>query len=146
MDVPAIRRIAFSEEVIRQKVCELGRQITEDYRDRDLVLLSVLKGTLYFFADLTRQIALSPMLDFISVGIYPGNQTGVVRIAKDLDVDIGGRACADGGRHHPHRPDHRLPGLQHGVQKAGKHPHLHPAGIAPRKGWCLSLSRTADLR
>lgn len=91
MDIPAIKRIVFSEEAISQKVCELGRQITEDYRGLDLVLLSVLKGTIYFFADLTRQITLSPVLDFISLGVYPGNQAGVVRIAKDLDVDIAGR-------------------------------------------------------
>ena len=91
--IPAIKRIVFSKEAIQNKAAELGRQITLDYADRELVLVCVLKGTSYFFADLTRNITLPAALDFISVGVYPGttNQTGVVRITKDLDLDITGK-------------------------------------------------------
>ena len=91
--IPAIKRIVFSEEAIQNKAAELGRQITLDYADRELVLVCVLKGTSYFFADLTRNITLPAALDFISVGVYPGttNQTGIVRITKDLDLDITGK-------------------------------------------------------
>jgi len=92
-DAPAIKKIAFSEQDIQSRVAELGREITRDYAGRDLVMVCVLKGTLYFFADLTRCIGLPAALDFMAVGMYPGttNQTGVVRITKDLDVDITGR-------------------------------------------------------
>lgn len=92
-DAPSIKKIAFSEQDIQKKVAALGETITRDYTGRELVLVCVLKGTLYFFADLTRHIGLPAELDFMSVGVYPGttNQTGVVRITKDLDIDITGK-------------------------------------------------------
>ena len=93
MYAPKIKRIVFSEADITSKVAELGRKISEDYKDKEPLLISVLKGTLYFFADLTRRITIPVDIDFMSIGVYPGttNQTGIVRITKDLDLDITGR-------------------------------------------------------
>lgn len=90
---PKIKKTVFSAKAIQNRVAELGRQISLDYAQHDLVLVSVLRGSLYFFADLTRNIDLPMALDFISVGVYPGttNQTGIVRITKDLDLDITGK-------------------------------------------------------
>lgn len=90
---PVVKKIVFSEQDIQKRVAGLGEEITRDYAGRDLVMVCVLKGTHYFFADLTRHVALPAELDFISVGVYPGTtrHTGVVRITKDLDVDIAGK-------------------------------------------------------
>ncbi|MDD5016700.1 MAG: hypoxanthine phosphoribosyltransferase [Eubacteriales bacterium] len=87
------KRVAFTEEILKNRISELGAEISRDYAGKDLVLVSVLKGTLYFFADLTRAIDLPIRLDFISIGVYPNatNRTGAVRITKDLDIDISGK-------------------------------------------------------
>ncbi|MDD2579095.1 MAG: hypoxanthine phosphoribosyltransferase [Clostridia bacterium] len=86
-------RILFSSEQIHHRVCELGRQISTDYQGQPLVLIGVLKGSLYFLADLSRQINLPLQLDFIGIGTYAQSthQKGIVRITKDLDLDITGR-------------------------------------------------------
>jgi hypoxanthine phosphoribosyltransferase len=93
MYIPRIKRVVFTESDIAQKVAEMGKRISEDYKDKEPLLISVLKGTFYFFADLTRRIDIPADIDFMSIGVYPGttNQTGVVRIVKDLDLDITGR-------------------------------------------------------
>ena len=93
MQLPKYKRIAYDEETLEKRIRELGQQISADYQGKELILVSVLKGTLYFFADLTRAIDLPIMLDFMSIGVYPHatDQTGAVRITKDLDIDISGR-------------------------------------------------------
>jgi hypoxanthine phosphoribosyltransferase len=93
MNLTGVKRILFSEEMIRNRVKELGRQISEDYRDKHPILISVLKGTMYFIADLTREMDIPVNIDFMSIGVYPGitKNTGVVRINKDLDLNITGR-------------------------------------------------------
>ncbi|MDD4095001.1 MAG: hypoxanthine phosphoribosyltransferase [Oscillospiraceae bacterium] len=93
MDDPDIRKVLFSEETLKQKVTELGRRISEDYRDKELVLIAVLKGSMYFFADLTRAIDIPIGVDMISIGNIPDttSQTGIVRITKDLDLSITGK-------------------------------------------------------
>ena len=85
--------VEYTTEQILERVKELGREISRDYEGKDLILVGVLKGSLYFFADLTREIDIPIQLDFISIGVYPHttNETGVVRIVKDLDVDITGK-------------------------------------------------------
>ncbi len=72
---------------------ELGKKISDDYRDKHPILISVLKGTMYFVADLTRALDIPVNIDFMSIGVYPGitKNTGVVRINKDLDLNITGR-------------------------------------------------------
>ncbi|MGI6123463.1 MAG: hypoxanthine phosphoribosyltransferase [Acetivibrionales bacterium] len=93
MNLTKIKKIIFSEKQIRDRVKELGQQISADYKDKHPILISVLKGTLYFMADLTRAIDIQVNIDFMSIGVYPGvsRNTGIVKINKDLDLNITGR-------------------------------------------------------
>ena len=93
MQMPKYKRVAYDEQTLEKRIRELGQQISADYAGKELVLVSVLKGTLYFFADLTRAIDLPIILDFMAIGVYPHatDQTGAVRITKDLDIDISDR-------------------------------------------------------
>ncbi|MGI6064919.1 MAG: hypoxanthine phosphoribosyltransferase [Bacillota bacterium] len=88
-----LKRILVTEEEIRQKVGELGRAISEDYRGKQLLVVGILKGSIVFMSDLIRAIDLPLEIDFMEVSSY-GHSTessGAVRILKDLDVDIEGR-------------------------------------------------------
>ncbi len=93
IEYPAIRKILFSEETLKQRVTEIGRAISDDYRGKELVLIAVLKGSMYFFSDLTRAIDIPIGVDMISIGNIPDttSQTGIVRITKDLDLSITGK-------------------------------------------------------
>jgi len=88
-----ICRILVSKEEIDNMVKRLGKQITEDYKDKELVIVGVLKGGFIFMADLIRNIDLPLQLDFISVSSYGATtqSTGVVRIIKDVEIDITGK-------------------------------------------------------
>ena len=88
-----IKKVLIDEEKLNKKVKELARKISKDYQNKDLVIISVLKGALYFVADLTRQISIPLNIDFLAIGRYPGQKdnTGVVRITKDLDISINNR-------------------------------------------------------
>jgi hypoxanthine phosphoribosyltransferase len=89
-----VAEILLSEEQIAAKVGELGRAISAEYRDRDLVLVSVLKGSLPFMADLMRAITVPLRIDLMEVSSYGGLTTessGLVRILKDLSASIDGR-------------------------------------------------------
>ncbi len=88
-----IKEILISEEEIKQKIRELGKQIEKDYKDKDLLVVCVLKGAVLFLSDLIREINLPLSIDFMAVSSY-GNSTkssGVVRIIKDLEKDIQGK-------------------------------------------------------
>ncbi|MDQ2754436.1 MAG: hypoxanthine phosphoribosyltransferase [Actinomycetota bacterium] len=90
---PALGRVVVSAEDLQRRVAELGAHITADYQDRPPLLVGVLKGACLFLADLARQIALPVEFDFMAVSSY-GSATrtsGVVRIVKDLDLDLTGR-------------------------------------------------------
>jgi len=90
---PEVGEILLTEEMLQDKIAELAKRITEDYRDRDLLLVGVLKGAFILMSDLARQIALPLEFDFMAVSSY-GSATrtsGVVRILKDLDFEISGR-------------------------------------------------------
>ena len=91
MEQPNILRTAFSEEQLKSRVAELGAAITADYAGKELVLIAVLRGSLYFFADLTRAISIPIQTDCIAFGMYAHSHTGVVRITKDLDLNIAGK-------------------------------------------------------
>ena len=85
-----ITEILITETEIRNKVVELGQQITHDYRDKYLLLLGTLKGAVPFIADLARAIKLPLEIDYMAISSY-GNSTqssGVVRILKDLEGPI----------------------------------------------------------
>ncbi len=85
-----IEKVLLSEEDLKNIVERLGAKITEDYKDKNLVLVSVLKGSVVFMADLMRAIKLPCQIDFMSVSSYgSGTKTsGVVKIIKDLDNEI----------------------------------------------------------
>jgi hypoxanthine phosphoribosyltransferase len=91
--VPDIARVLFTEAEIRSRVGDLGAQIARDYAGRDLVMVTVLKGGLYFLADLTRAINLPLTIDVMAITSYRGakDPTGAVRLIKDLDESITGR-------------------------------------------------------
>ncbi len=85
-------KILISEEQIRQRVKELGAQITKDYEDKKLLLVGILNGCVYFMTDLSREIDKLLQIDFMVVSSY-GNSTstsGVVKIIKDLNRSIEG--------------------------------------------------------
>lgn len=89
----SVGRTLVTEEEIRQRVRELGEQITRDYAGERPLLVAVLRGAYMFLADLSREIDLMVEIDFMAVSSY-GNATassGVVRILKDLDEDLEGR-------------------------------------------------------
>lgn len=82
-----------TEAELRTRIAELGAQITTDYAGREVLLIAVLKGAVMFMADLARAIDLSVEMDFMAVASY-GSATktsGVVRIVKDLDIDLADR-------------------------------------------------------
>lgn len=83
-------RIVYSEETIQARVKELGRQITEDFKGKELIVIGVIKGSLYFLSDLTRAIDLPIKIDMVGFSNIPDttSKTGIVRIIKDIDIDI----------------------------------------------------------
>jgi len=85
-----IKRVVYDEETIASRVKELGDRITEDFKGEELIVVGVIKGSLYFFTDLTRAIDLPIKIDTIGFGNIPDttSKTGVVRITKDIDIDI----------------------------------------------------------
>lgn len=89
-----IDHILVTEEQLKAKVHELGAQITRDYAGRDLLLVSILKGSVVFMADLMRAIQMPCGIDFMVVSSYGGantTSTGLVKIVKDLDQDLSGK-------------------------------------------------------
>ncbi len=92
--VSDVAEVLLTEEQIAAKVAELGQRISADYAGRELTLVSVLKGSLPFMADLMRRITLPLRIDLMEVSSYGGTSTessGLVRILKDLSAPIDGR-------------------------------------------------------
>ena len=89
----AVGEILVQPDELARRVRELGRQITVDYEGRDLLLVGVLKGAVFFLSDLMRHIDVPCEVDFMAVASYGSatDSSGVVRILKDLDVSIEGR-------------------------------------------------------
>ncbi|MBU5425509.1 hypoxanthine phosphoribosyltransferase [Tissierella pigra] len=85
-----IKTVLVSEEDIEKRVKELGKQITEDYKDKDLILVGILKGAVIFMSDLARNVNMQIGLDFMAVSSYgrSSTSTGEVRIIKDLDFSV----------------------------------------------------------
>jgi len=88
-----IQEIVLSQDRIRERIAELGAQISEDYGDERVLMIAVLRGAAIFIADLSRQVTSPIELDFMAVSSYGSStkSSGVVRIIKDLDEDIEGR-------------------------------------------------------
>ena len=90
---PAIGTILVQPDELQRRVRELGEQITRDYEGRDLVLVGVLKGAVFFLSDLMRNLEIPCEVDFMAVASYGSatDSSGVVRILKDLDAAIEDR-------------------------------------------------------
>ena len=88
-----LEKVLVSEEQIRARLAEMAADIDRDYEGKDLLLVGVLKGAVFFMADLMRHLRVPCEVDFMAISSY-GAQTdssGVVRILKDLDINIEGR-------------------------------------------------------
>jgi hypoxanthine phosphoribosyltransferase len=90
---PDIEEVLITADEIQDKIRELAKHVSEDYRDKDVLLVGVLKGAFVFMADLAREIKLPIEFDFMAVSSYGSStkSSGVVRILKDLDYEITGR-------------------------------------------------------
>lgn len=91
-----IKEILINEQELREKIKEMGKKISEDYKNQEgeLLVVGILKGASVFMSDLIRQISLPITIDFMAVSSYGKDRaesTGVVRILKDLDYDIEGK-------------------------------------------------------
>jgi hypoxanthine phosphoribosyltransferase len=92
-DDPNVGSVVVTAEQLEERIAALGKEITEDYQGRAPLLVGVLKGAFMFMSDLARAVALPVEFDFMAVSSY-GSATktsGVVRIVKDLDLDLSGR-------------------------------------------------------
>ena len=89
----AVTEVLIDRDVLQRRIHELGEEISSDYAGRDLLLIGVLKGAVFFMADLMRNLTIPCEIDFMAISSY-GDSTdssGVVRILKDLDINIEGR-------------------------------------------------------
>jgi len=89
----AIGEILIDEETLAARVAELGAEVSADYEGRDLLLIGVLKGAVFFMADLMRHLTVACEVDFMAISSYGDatDSSGIVRILKDLDISIEGR-------------------------------------------------------
>ncbi len=85
-----IERVLISKEILQSRIKELGWQITNDYKDKDLVLICILRGSILFYGELAQEINLPLVMDFMAVSSYEGgtHSSGVVRIQHDLVENI----------------------------------------------------------
>lgn len=88
-----IGEVLLDAQRIQARVKEMGEEISRDYAGKDLMMICILKGAVMFLADLARQISVQCEMDFMSISSYGGGTktSGIVRIAKDVDVSITGR-------------------------------------------------------
>ena len=89
----AVEQILIEEDALHTRIAELGEEISADYAGRDLLLIGVLKGAVFFMADLMRRLVVPCEIDFMAISSYGAStdSSGVVRILKDLDINIEGR-------------------------------------------------------
>lgn len=93
MNMSNIGKTIYSQEQIQQRIEEIAQEINRDYQDQDLLVISVLKGSIYFVADLTRHLTVPLSIDFLAIGVSPDiiKKTGLLQFTKDLDIDLNGR-------------------------------------------------------
>ena len=89
----AVGEILIEQEPLQARIAELGIEISQEYEGRDLLLVGVLKGAVFFMADLMRELTIPCEIDFMAISSYGAatDSSGVVRILKDLDANIAGR-------------------------------------------------------
>jgi hypoxanthine phosphoribosyltransferase len=90
VQLPRIKQILYTEEQLKERIITIAKQIERDYEGQDLVMIGVMTSSIYFFTDLTRAIEMPVLIDFIDLGYISqsASQKGIVRITKDLDLDI----------------------------------------------------------
>ncbi len=90
---PGVTEVLIDETTLRERVAQLGAEISGDYAGRDVLLVGVLKGAVFFMADLMRHLTVDCEVDFMAISSYGAatDSSGVVRILKDLDINIEGR-------------------------------------------------------
>ncbi len=89
--MPGVERILFTEEQVQQRVNEVAAEISRKYHGRDLKLIGLLKGSVFFLTQLARAITIPVKIDFLAISSFSQkNSAGLVRIAKDLDEPIEG--------------------------------------------------------
>jgi hypoxanthine phosphoribosyltransferase len=88
-----VSKVLIEEDAVAARVAELGTDVSADYAGKDLLLVGVLKGAVFFMADLMRQLTIPCEVDFMAISSYGAStdSSGVVRILKDLDINIEGR-------------------------------------------------------
>ena len=87
-----IQEVLLTEEQIQNRIRELGEVLTEDYREKNPVIIGVLKGVVIFYADIIRQIKIPCQMDFMCISSYEGtDSTGRIAVKMDLSADIEGR-------------------------------------------------------
>jgi hypoxanthine phosphoribosyltransferase len=88
-----VGEVLIDEDRLQERIRELGRELSEDYEGRELLLVGVLKGAVFFMADLMRSLSVPCEIDFMAISSYGAStdSSGIVRILKDLDINIEGR-------------------------------------------------------
>ena len=116
----AVGEVLIDEETLAARVAELGAEISADYDGPRPAAVGVLKGAVFFMADLMRHLTVPCEVDFMAISSYGAatDSSGVVRILKDLDINIEGRARARRRGHHRLRPDALVPDAQPRVARA----------------------------
>ena len=89
----AVGEVLIDRDTLAARVAELGAEVSVDYEGRDLLLIGVLKGAVFFMADLMRHLTVPCEVDFMAISSYGDatDSSGIVRILKDLDINIEGR-------------------------------------------------------
>ena len=86
------RRILIDEKTLQKRIKQLAAQITEDFKGKKLTIICILKGSLYFFADLTKRIDLESEIEFVRISSYQGkNSTGKIKLKLDTDEPVTGK-------------------------------------------------------
>ena len=88
-----VSKVLIEEDAVASRVAELGADVSADYAGKDILLVGVLKGAVFFMADLMRHLSIPCEVDFMAISSYGAStdSSGVVRILKDLDISIEGR-------------------------------------------------------
>jgi hypoxanthine phosphoribosyltransferase len=88
-----VGEVLIEQTTLQNRIGELGKEISADYAGRDLLLVGVLKGAVFFMADLMRELTVPCEIDFMAISSYGAatDSSGVVRILKDLDINVAGR-------------------------------------------------------
>ena len=91
-DMPVLERILISQEQLKERIAQLGREISTDYKGKEPLFVGILRGSIMFYADLLREISIDCKMDFMCLSSYSGtSSTGEVRTMLDLRESIKGR-------------------------------------------------------